>query len=685
MRPITFFLLVSLTISLPNQVIASENSNPVFQMSDVFELEYASDPQMSPDGKSIIYLRNDMDIMKDKKRAHLWQISVDGKSNRPLTNGDFSNSSPLFSPDGKRIAYISSKEGKSQIFVRWLDNDREFQVAQLQSGVSNLIWSPDGKWLAFTQLVADKTPALTGEAIKNMPKPPKGASWADPAKVIGKVTYRADGAGYLPQGYTHIFIVPADGGTPRQITSGDYNHASRLSWMPDNKHLVFSANRRDNWRLVVNNNEIFKINIEDGKLTQLTDRAGPDSNPSVSPDGKWIAYTGFDDKYKGFQIQQLYIMKSNGKESKSLTRLLDRTVQNHQWAGNSQAIYFQYDDHGDTKIARTDLTGTHKVLTGQVGGTSFGRPYAGGSFSVSDKGDVAFTWNTTERPAEVGFLKRTSLKLSVLTDLNGDLLNYRNLAKIEEINTKSSHDQLEIQGWLAKPADFDPKKKYPLILEIHGGPFSNYGTRFSPEVQLYAAAGYLVLYTNPRGSTSYGEKFANEIHHAYPGYDYDDLISMVDAVVAKGYVNEKQLFVTGGSGGGVLTSWIVGKTDRFAAAVVAKPVINWTSFVLTADMYPYFTRYWFEKMPWEDVEGYWKRSPLSLVGNVKTPTMLLTGEADYRTPMSETEQYYQALKLRNIDTLMVRIPDASHGITRRPSNLIAKVSYILAWFERYQQ
>jgi dipeptidyl aminopeptidase/acylaminoacyl peptidase len=272
----------------------------------------------------------------------------------------------------------------------------------------------------------------------------------------------------------------------------------------------------------------------------------------------------------------------------------------------------------------------------------------------------------------------------VLTDLNNDLMGQREMARVERMTWASSHDGLEVEGWVMKPPGFDPKKNYPMILEIHGGPHSAYGPNYSTEAQLYAAAGYVVFYTNPRGSTSYGEKFANTIDLAYPGYDYDDLMSGVDALLEGGYVDANQLYVTGGSGGGVLTAWIVGKTDRFRAAVVAKPVINWASFVLTADLNYYFATTWFDAPPWEDYESYWKRSPLSLVGNVSTPTMLLTGEADYRTPMSETEQYYQALKHRGVDTLMVRIPGASHSIYARPSNLIAKVNNILAWFERYR-
>jgi acylaminoacyl-peptidase len=274
-------------------------------------------------------------------------------------------------------------------------------------------------------------------------------------------------------------------------------------------------------------------------------------------------------------------------------------------------------------------------------------------------------------------------KQRILTTLNDDLTAQRKLGAVQELRTKSSHDGREIQAWFVTPPDFDATKRYPLILEIHGGPFADYGTRFSYEFQAFAARGYVVLYVNPRGSTGYGEEFGNLIHHAYPGHDYDDLMSSVDALLARGFVDPERLYVTGGSGGGVLTAWIVGKNERFRAAVSAKPVIDWMSFVLTADAYPFFTGYWFAAMPWEKPDDYFRRSPLSLVGHVKTPTMLLTGDQDWRTPISQSEEYYQALKLRGIDTALVRIPDSSHALADRPSQLIAKVLHILAWFEKY--
>jgi len=329
------------------------------------------------------------------------------------------------------------------------------------------------------------------------------------------------------------------------------------------------------------------------------------------------------------------------------------------------------------------LSGKVRTITDGLGGLSLGRPYSEASFTVSENNRMAYTLGNTHQPSDLAVWNNGENKR--LTAINDDLFSFRELGQIEELRWKSSFDQREIQGWLVKPPGFDPSKKYPLILEIHGGPFTSYGPLFSAEIQLYAAAGYAVLYTNPRGSTSYGEEFGNLIHHDYPNHDYEDLMSGVDAAISKGFIDKENLFVTGGSGGGVLTAWIVGKTDRFRAAVVAKPVINWYSFVLYADNPGFFYKYWFPNKPWEDPSSYLKRSPLSYVGNVKTPTMLLTGEEDYRTPISESEQFYAALKLENVETAMVRIPGASHGIANKPSNLVAKIASVLTWFEKYRQ
>jgi acylaminoacyl-peptidase len=372
-----------------------------------------------------------------------------------------------------------------------------------------------------------------------------------------------------------------------------------------------------------------------------------------------------------------------GGDPRSLTAELDRTGEAPVWAPDGSGLFYLYDDGGTSRIGFVTLAGERRVVASEVGGLSLGRPYSGGAFSVGG-GRIAFTAATTARPSDVAIVAATGGgRAARLTSLNDDLFAHKELGAVEELTVRSSFDQRPVQGWLVRPPGFDPARRYPLILEIHGGPFANYGARFAAEIQLYAAAGYVVLYTNPRGSTGYGAEFGNLIHHDYPGHDYEDLMSCVDAVLAMGFVDPESLFVTGGSGGGVLSAWIVGRTDRFRAAVVAKPVINWTSFALTSDAYAFFYRYWFPGPPWERQEEYWRRSPLSLVGNVRTPTMLLTGEVDYRTPISESEQYYQALKLRRVDTALVRIPGASHGIAARPSQLIAKVAHVLRWFELY--
>lgn len=658
--------------------ISQAASLPVFVAEDVFEMEYANDPQVSPDGARVAYVRTSMDIMTDQARRTIWVVDSNGDNHRPLVSGSGNFSSPRWSPSGDRLAYLSNRDGKTQLFVQWLDGGETAKVTALPQSPRSIVWSPDGKYIAFTRFVPKASPTLA-----EMPAKPKGASWAEPATVIDRMTFRRDGGGYLPTGNNQVFVVPADGGTPRQMSNGDYPIGGPVTWMPDSKSIIFSSNRRDDAEYHPRQTDLFSASLVSGELVKVTDRAGSESNPVISSNGRYLAYTSAADTRQGYNRAELRVKDLQSGEDRSLTEDLDRSVSDVQWTSDSKRLWISFDDLGMTRVAEVDLKGRLKQSDIVLGGTALGRPYTSGVFSVGGKGHLVFTLGRDDRPADLA-LMRLGKAPRLLTDLNNDLMGQREMAHVERMTWASSHDGLEVEGWVMKPPSFDPNKTYPMILEIHGGPHSAYGPNYSTEAQLYAAAGYIVFYTNPRGSTSYGEEFANTIDLAYPGYDYDDLMSGVDALLDRGYVDANQLYVTGGSGGGVLTAWIVGKTDRFRAAVVAKPVINWASFVLTADLNYYFATTWFDAPPWEDYESYWKRSPLSLVGNVSTPTMLLTGEADYRTPMSETEQYYQALKHRGVDTLMVRIPGASHSIYARPSNLIAKVNSILAWFERYR-
>ncbi len=667
----------SLLVALPSAAIGDAAAIRPFTSEDVFALEWASDPQIAPDGSQVAYVRRSFDIKTDKPRGMIWLVSRDGTKHLPLTGSTAREGSPRWSPDGTRLAYVSADaEGGAQIFVKWLSAGVTTRVTNLSEGPSNLSWSPDGRTLAFVMRVLVKHEPL---AVK-LPTPPTGAKWADPLKAIDRVVYRADGEGFLPDAFEHVFVVPADGGTARQLTTGPYDHQD-LTWTPDGRELLVSANRRADADMVPADSEIHAIDVASGAIRALTKRFGPDDAPAVSPDGKLVAYTGFDDRYQGYQRKRLYLLRRDQGEIRELAGALDRDVVEPTWSRDGKKIYFQYDDQGRTKIATVDLAGKVAVLTDDLGGEGWSRPYGGGTFSVAQDGAIAYSANDPLAPSDVGLLDRG--KRRHLTALNADLLGQRTLGAVEEIWSTSPTDGRRIQSWLIHPPGQDPARKYPLILEIHGGPFANYGPRFAAELQLYAAAGYVVLFSNPRGSTSYGEEFGNLIHHDYPNHDYDDLMSAVDAAIASGGIDDQRLFVTGGSGGGVLTAWIVGRTARFAAAAVQKPVINWTSFVLTSDATNFFYKYWFENPPWQEPEAYWKRSPLSQVGNVTTPTMVVTGEQDYRTPISESEQFYQALRLRGVDTLLVRVPGASHSLDARPSLLISRVAYILAWFAKH--
>jgi dipeptidyl aminopeptidase/acylaminoacyl peptidase len=671
--------LVALSVASSAVLRAQEAANKLTAM-DVFQLQTATDPQISPDGKKIVYVRRFADPMTDKRYSNLWIINTDGTDHRPLTTGNRADASPRWSPDGTRIAYLSDADGKQQIYVRWMDTGQTARITNLEQTPDAIAWSPDGKMLSFSALVLGK-----GPHIADLPAPPSGAKWADPPTAYDRLVYRFNGMGYLKPGYMQIFVVSSESGAPRQITNGNFPNGgnefgpNRASWTPDGKFLIASVNRHPESDHEYLDDEVYEFSVADGSLRALTNRKGPDNSPAVSPNGKLIAYTGYDDRYQGHQTTKLYLMNRDGTGSHSLWDKLDRDIQDPQWAADSTGVYFRYDDQGDSKIGFCLTDGTCKKIADHLASTLG----AGGSgaFSLAHTGMMALTYGRPDNPGDIAILNNGAMK--VLTAINEELFAQKKPGHVEEISYQSSKDNRKIQGWIVHPPDFDPTKKYPLVLEIHGGPFADYGDRFDLEKQVLASRGYVVLYTNPRGSTSYGEEFANLIHHAYPGDDFSDLNSGVDAVIAKGYIDTNNLFVTGGSGGGVLTCWTIEHTDRFRAAASLYPVINWYSFALTSDI-PFITKYWFPGLPWENTDNYMQRSLTNLVSKIKTPTLVMTGEADYRTPISEAEQFYEALKLLNVDTVLVRVPEEPHGISRRPSHHVAKMLYIAGWFEQHK-
>ena len=664
-----FLLAICCLPSFATAGLASDGDDARrFTAERVFDLEYADDPQISPDGSTIIYARKSMDKFTDQVVSDLWTIDTRSGSQRPLVSGQGSSSSVRWSPDGNRVIYLTTTNGKPDLRLRYQDSGVSFSLAQLEQSPGAPVWSPDGKSIAFSMLVPDERATFA-----KPPKSPEGAEWAKPVRIVDDLVFRFDGAGYLPKGKTQIFTLSAEGGTPRQVTHGD-NGFDTPQWL-SNDALLVTGNEAEDADLDPIESEIYRVDLSSDTVTPLTQRDGPDFAAIVAPKGSRIAYLGYDDQLKSYQQTNAYVMAPDGSGVQNLTAGFGRSIDSIAWRSDGGAL-----------IGQTEVDGM-LTLVSDIGGTSLGRPYASGSFSVASKAGggspiIAYTKGSSNRPAEVA-MTRGSGNGRQLTRLNEDALGRLDLARIEEIKVASSHDGREIEAWVALPPGFRADGSFPMILEIHGGPNTMYGPYFAAEIQRYAAEGYVTVYANPRGSTGYGEEFAQLIDLDYPGHDHDDLMSVVDALLAKNYASKDRLFITGGSGGGVLTAWAVGKTDRFAAAATVKPVINWTSMALAGDIARFVSRHWFRAQPWEQPQEYWRRSPLSIVNNVTTPTMVMVGEADWRTPAWEAEQFYTALKVQNVDTVLVRVPGASHLIARRPSQLIAKVDNIMGWFAKY--
>lgn len=669
-RAILSLVMVIVVVGSNLAVVAAPQKLRVLDKETFLEMETVGDPEISPDGRQIVFTRTWVDKVKDQYRSNLWIVDVEGTRVRQLTEGMWRDNNPVWSPDGKRLAFLSDRSGSTQIHVLWVETREVTQLTHLGRAPSNLRWSPDGKYIAFTQMVPDEDPILS----IRLPERPRGAEWARPAIVVDRLSWARDGQGFIPKGYTHVFVIDATlGGTPKQITSGKYNH-STPEWSADGKTLYVSALRKPDAEYLRGDSEIYAVDLRTLDIKALTDRKGPDGNPRVSPNGQWIAYTGYDHKNYTYHLSNLYLMDRNGDSKRTWVEGLNNSPGDIAWAPDSSGVYFTVGERGVTTVYFASVTGPmRKVLDGV---------HTLNALSVAKNGQVAAIRSTFKEPPHlVTFNLRGENNLKKLVDVNEDVLGDITLGEAEEL-WATSPDGWKIQGWLIRPPDFDPNKKYPMVLWIHGGPWSMYSVAFNWAFQNFAANGYVVLYTNPRGSTGYGQQFVNGIQYAYPGKDYDDLMAAVDAAVAKGYIDEKNLFVCGGSGGGVLTAWIVGHTDRFAAAVSMRPVINWHSFVGTTDGASWYDQ--FQKYPWEDPMEYAVRSPLHYVARVKTPTMIMTGEADLRTPIGQSEEFYRALKMLKKETLLVRMPEEYHG-WRRPTHQLAQQLYLLAWFEKYRR
>jgi dipeptidyl aminopeptidase/acylaminoacyl peptidase len=668
MRALACRVLLLLLVVAPG--LQAQRPTDRLTLQDYLEWESVQAPRFSPDGRQIVFGRRWVDKLNDRWETSVWIMDADGSRPRALHTG----SAPVWSPDGTRIAYLAQGEPRgTQVFVKWLDVDGPAtQITRVTETPSDITWTPDGKSLLFRMSVPAGESSWRVERQLNQLKP-RNATWTAAPRIVEKVVYRRDGTGFTSDNVSHLFLVPADGGTPRQITDGEWGIGA-INLTPDGRTVLYSSGPRTAeaqyaWR----ESDIYAVDLNTGAIRQLTTRKGPDGNPTVSPDAKLVAYTGYDLTDDTWVDSKLHVMNIDGSNPRVLTASLDRSPGNLRWAADGSGIYFTVQDRGSSNLYFANVRGEVRQVT-----------QGKHMLSVSDmgpNGTFVGVLSDPQRPGDVvTFDARRPAEIRQLTNVNADVLQGKKLGEHEELWFKGA-DGWDIQGWIIRPPDFDPQRKYPLLLSIHGGPHSMYGVGFNFGWQEHAANGYVVLYTNPRGSTGYGSAFGNAIKFAYPSKDYDDLMAGVDAVIAKGYIDTNNLFVYGCSGGGVLTSWIVGHTDRFAAASANCPVTNWLSFVGTTDGASWYRN--FEKFPWEDPSEHLRRSPLMYVGNVKTPTMLMTGVNDLRTPMGQTEEFYQALKMRKVPTAMIRFNEEWHGTSSKPSNFVRTQLYLREWFTQH--
>ncbi len=645
------------------------------ELTDYLNWETVSNPQISPDGRQVVYVRNRVDKVKDTIKPELWIMDSDGKRNRFLLPG---GSNPRWSPSGNRLAYLAADDDeKPQIFVRWMDAEgATTQVTHHAKRPSTPVWSPDGSHIAFRAEVA-----MQAEFTIDMPAPPEGATWTQAPTVIERMHYRIDRVG-MKTGFRHLFVVDAGGGTPRQLTAGSWDVGRGFfgvdlldvpRWTPDGEAILFSGATNDEASDHGRISDINRVDVATGDISKLSGIAGSWGSPLVSPNGRLVIYTGSKAKESSFAPVELRVMGLDGGDDRALLEDVPSFITGLTWARNGRGVYFTMDKEGSNNVHFVDLQGSLRQVTQGEQRIQL----------TSANQDVGYGVSTSvHQPGDVVRINLRNGSINRQTDVNDDVLADVELGAVEEIWYDSS-DDTRVQGWIVTPPGFDPQKKYPLILHIHGGPNAMYGVNFNFRFQEFVANDYVLLYTNPRGSTGYDYEFLDAIDNAYPGrVDFDDLMAGVDAILERGYIDPERLYATGCSGGGALTAWLVTHTDRFRAAASLCPVTNWITMGGNADI----TRWSMERFRtpfWEDPTLWIEHSPIFHVGKVTTPTLLMTGIEDLRTPLAQAEEFYQALKYRGVPTVLIPMHKEWHGTWSVPSNMLRTQLYVRKWFERF--
>ncbi len=665
---------------------------------DLFDFAWVGDPQVSPDGATVAFVKVTVNPAKTNYDTSIWTVATNSNGEtRRLTSG-VRDSSPRWSPDGRFLAFVRSGDtpGSSpQIYLLPMNGGEAFQITNVPRGAGGPNWSPDGKWIAFG---SNANP----DDIAKQGKPQQPDERNSDVRVITRAQYRSDGGGYLDANRpNHLWVVavpmnPGEKTTPKQLTSGQFAEGNFV-WNKEGSQIYYATNRNPEPYYTLPQTEIYSVPVAGGPSTLLTKVDMGVGALSLSPDGKRFAFNGsvVHEPVKSYTQPDLWVMDiATNAKPKNLTAGFDFDIGGGLtgdqaapragggtapiWTPDGKAIIERYAKEGRANLGLFDATNGNltEITKGDQGIMNFK--------ATNDGSKLIYTVSTPTRITDLYTSDRNGANAKQLTRINDALFAKLNLTEPEEI-WYTSFDGKRTHTFVQKPPDFDPKKKYPLILNIHGGPHAAYGYVFDHEFQWMAAKGYVVVYPNPRGSTTYGQEFGNIIQHNYPGDDHHDLMGAVDEVIKRGYIDEKKLGITGGSGGGVLTNWAVTKTNRFAAAVSQRDISDWASWWYSAD-FTQFQPSWFKGSPFEDVEGFKNRSAITYVTKIQTPMMFILGEADYRTPPGAGgEELFRALKYRKIPTVMVRFPNEGHELSRsgQPWHRIERLQHIVGWFDKW--
>jgi dipeptidyl aminopeptidase/acylaminoacyl peptidase len=678
---------------------ATENAKRPITENDLYAFQWAGSPQISPDGSKIVYTLVKVTAKHDNYETALWVTPATGGPARQLTSGPH-DSSAQWSPDGKLLAFLraTEKDGKPeppQIYLLSMEGGEARAITDIPKGAGDPVWAPDGRSLAFS----------SATLAKDFEKKKDDAAPESDVRVITRAQYRENGEGYIdPDRRDHIWIVdvPQVSASPqkaRQVTTGEFDE-SEITWSRDGSKLYFRSDRVKESYYQPPAEAIYEVSAAGGEIRKVAGLDGDIEALALSPDGRRLAFVGALNRGEGV-IQRSYSQPDlfvtaieAGSTPKNLTANYDFDIAGSVggdqgpprgggeskpfWSADGRNIFVRASEEGRANLKRIDSE------TGKVEAVTKGDQAVISYSATQDGSKMAMLVSTTTNVGDVFLVNSRSGEMEPVTHVNAELFAKLHLTEPEMIWYKS-FDGRRIQAWVQKPPDFEAGKKYPLILDIHGGPHSAYGYIFDHEFQWMAAKGYVVLYPNPRGSTSYGQEFANIIQYAYPGDDFKDLIAGVDELIARGWVDPEKLGVTGGSGGGVLTNWVIGHTDRFKAAVSQRSIADWAGFWYTAD-FSQFTPMWFRGAPWEQEADFKARSPITYIQNVHTPLMLIEGESDFRTPPSDGgEQMFRALKYLKRTAVMVRFPGESHELSRsgKPVHRVERLENIVAWFDKY--